>query len=69
LILGVVASGEEGEVFAVGAPAWVRRGDALGGEGDGIAAMGGDHPEALLVLVVLEDTGSNGISDPLAIGA
>jgi len=30
--------------------------------------MGGDHPETLLVLVVLEDAGPNGISDPLAIG-
>src|SRR5205823_3908620 len=28
-----------------------------------------DHPEALLVLVVLEHPGSNGVDDPLSIGA
>jgi hypothetical protein len=54
LVLASIAGREEGEVFAVGTPTGMRGGDALGGHRNGIAAMGRDHPEALLVLVLLE---------------
>jgi len=66
--LAIVSCGEESEVLAVGAPAGMRGRDAFGGQGDGIAAVGGDHPEALLVLVFLEHAGAHGVGDPLAIG-
>src|SRR5438876_1216393 len=66
--LAIVSCGEESEVLAVRAPAGMRGRDAFGGQGDGIAAVGGDHPKALLVLVFLEHAGSHGVSDPLAIG-
>ncbi len=64
----IVSRGEEGEIFAIGAPARMRGGDAFGGHGNGIAAVGRNHPEALLVLIFLEHAGAHGIGDPLTIG-
>ena len=49
--LAFVALGKESDEFAVGAPAGVRRGDAFGGQGDGFAAGGGNHPDAFFVFV------------------
>jgi hypothetical protein len=69
LALASVARGEKGEIFAVGAPSGVRGGDSFDGHGDGIAAMSGDYPEALLAFIFLKHAGSDGIGDPLAVGA
>src|SRR5882724_7831422 len=69
LSLTLVALGEEGDGFAVGTPARVRGGDAFGGESDGVATGARDHPDALFVLVGLEDGGLDGIGDRLGVGA
>src|SRR5262249_48065812 len=69
LILAAIACGKESEVLAVRAPTRMRGGNAFERERKRIAAMGGNHPEALLVLVVLENFCPDGIGDPLAVGA
>ena len=69
MILAGVARGEKGEIFAVRAPAGMRGGDSFGGKGNSIAAASGDHPEALLVLIFLEHSRSNGVRHPLAVEA
>src|SRR5882672_9127242 len=68
LSLTLVALGEEGDGFAVGTPARVRGGDAFSGESDGVAASARDHPDAVFVLVRLEDSGFDGVGDPLGVG-
>src|SRR6267378_1913685 len=65
----VVSFGEEGDGFAVGAPSRMRGGDSFGSERDGVAAGSRDHPDALFVLVGLEDGGLDGVGDPLCVRA
>src|SRR5207245_2074827 len=69
LVLGAVASGEEGQIFSVGTPSRMIGRNAFCSQWNGIAAVSGNHPEALLVFVVLENSSADGIRDPLAIGA
>src|SRR5438552_16323381 len=45
----------------------MRGGDAFRRQGDGISAVSGNHPEALLVLIFLEHAGAHGVNDPLAV--
>ena len=69
LFLAFVAFGEEGEGFAVVAPARVLGGDAFGGHGEGVTARGGDHPDAGFGFVGFEAGFIDGVGDPLAVGA
>src|SRR5205814_8588758 len=62
-----ISGGEEGKVLAVGAPARMRGGDAFRRQGDGISAVSGNHPEALLVLIFREHAGAHGVNDSLAV--
>ncbi len=39
------------------------------GHGDGLAARGGDHPDAFFALVVLQDGSSDRVRHPLGVGA
>jgi len=47
----------------------VRRGDAFGGESNGVAAGARDHPNALFVRVGLQDSGLDDVGDRLGVGA
>src|SRR3981189_388106 len=67
--LTLVALGKEGDRFAVGTPARMIGGDAFCGESDGVAAGARDHPDALFVLVGLEDGGLDDVDDRLGVGA
>ncbi len=69
LALASVAGGEKCEIFAVGTPARMRRGNTFGGHGERISAVGRDHPEVLLTLVLLEHFGAHRVGHPLAVGA
>src|SRR5207245_6733540 len=68
LVFAAVSSGKKNEILTVGAPARVGGRDAFGGKRNGVSAFRGNHPKTLLVLVFLEHSRSNGVSDPLAIG-
>jgi len=64
-----LAGRDEGEGLSVGAPAGMFGGDAFGGHGEGIAAGGGDHPDAGFGFVGLEGGFVDRVGDPLGIGA
>src|SRR5260370_6940042 len=65
LVFAGIARRRECEILAVGAPAGMRGRDSFSGKGNSIATASGDHPEALLVLFLLEHSLSNGIIRPL----
>src|SRR5260370_16900585 len=67
LVFAGIARRRECEILAVGAPAGMRGRDSFSGKGNSIATASGDHPEALLVLVLLELSRSNCVTHPLAV--
>src|SRR6266436_5299111 len=64
-----VSGGKKGEVLAVGAPAGMGGGNSFGGHGHRFAAANGNPPDALFVLVLLEEGRLDGVGDPLAVRA
>jgi hypothetical protein len=64
-----LAGRDEGEGLSVGAPARVGGGDALGGHGKGVAAGGGDYPDAGFIFVGLQSGFVHGVGDPLGVEA
>src|SRR5271168_2309083 len=69
----VVASGEKGEVFTIGAPARVRGGSVFGSQSDGFtwgaSVRDGKHPDTLLGAVVFELASAYGVGEPFSVRA
>jgi hypothetical protein len=69
LRLAFFAGGEEGDGAALRTPAGVRGGDASRSERKSFAAGGGHHPDALFVLVFVEEGGLDCIGDETGVRA